>query len=513
MPLKPYPYQEQCVERTKAQNTIVNLPTGFGKTLIAARLIEHYLHKNPTKRIAFLVPTRPLVQQQADYCRRECRLVDGSSIVVQQLMGQDQSDWRQKDWDSCIEKSQLLLGTAALFQQAFVDNKFLEIRRFSLIVFDECHNAVGNSPMAAVMRDCVVPITKCNPRTTPRILGLTASFVNGSLQNIERKRQALEMLMLSTIFCPDVKSKFSGDNFKTVHWEMNQFIDRHKEVIGSHVEAVVQNVGKVKDLEKVIKRCSHVFEELGFDALQYYVEVAIVQQVIAKANQAKNQDEAGTYYAKKLLMALPALRRELGLLGNKLKVDLIKLQVPQRSLKLEELIRLLRILFNSKTDGFRGIVFVEQVALVSSLAKQLNDELAGVQCGAVAGTGHQNESERQLQLDNFKSGKIQVLAATATLEEGIDVSSCEFVVRYTSIATTKAHIQGAGRARHRNAKIYYFENNPDLERKKEATMMKTAKDVSLSLGEEDFRSAVSSMNVAIDRRHPFPFGRMAQMER
>ena len=56
-------YQIDCLEHAKERNTIINLDTGKGKTLIAARLIDHFLRAFPLKRIAFLVPTRPLVDQ------------------------------------------------------------------------------------------------------------------------------------------------------------------------------------------------------------------------------------------------------------------------------------------------------------------------------------------------------------------------------------------------------------------------------------------------------------------
>jgi hypothetical protein len=69
----------------------------------------------------------------------------------------------------------------------------------------------------------------------------------------------------------------------------------------------------------------------------------------------------------------------------------------------------------------------------------------------------------------------------------------------------KAHIQGAGRARHPNAVIYYFENNPAQERQKEAAMTATAKNTSLSLSPSELQSAISSMCVSVDQRHPYPF--------
>jgi ERCC4-related helicase len=519
-PLQLYSYQHDCINQAKSMNTIVNLPTGRGKTLIAARLIDHFLEKAPTKKVAFLVPTRPLVEQQAAYCRDKCRIVAGTSrpVIVQQIVGQDQASWTQSDWDECMDKSHVILGTAALFQQAFVTDKYLDITRFSLIVFDECHNAVGNSPMAAVMRDCVAPLIKNSggaAQCTPRILGLTASFVNGSLRDIEKKRKDLEALLQSTIICPNVESKLAGnDKFRRVHWQQNANIDKHKEAISTHVENAIDAVGPVKEITKVINRCIHVFEELGLSALEFYVETVIVQQVLEKAATLRGQvdDVAAVRFANRLLAGLPSLHGSLDALKARLKADFTVQQAAPISLKLDRLIEILRTDFAAKGNGYRGIVFVEQVALVSPLAKQLNDALhaSSIKAAAVAGGGYQNETERQGLLDKFKNGHVQILVATATLEEGIDVSQCEFVVRFTHVQTTKAHIQGAGRARHPDAIVYYFENNPDVERQKEGHMEATARNISLSLNALEFHAAAVSMSTSVDQVHPYPFSSTIQ---
>ena len=71
--------------------------------------------------------------------------------------------------------------------------------------------------------------------------------------------------------------------------------------------------------------------------------------------------------------------------------------------------------------------------------------------------------------------------ATCALEEGIDVPDCAFVVRFDEFATTKSHIQGAGRARHPAAVVFYFCNSPDLEAARAATMSRVARDPALGL--------------------------------
>jgi endoribonuclease Dicer len=433
------------------------------------------------------------VEQQSAYIQKHCRVDDGRPPTIQKLVGYDQAGWDQSDWDDCMEKNRMLLGTPALFQAAFVTEKRIHIGRFSLLVFDECHNAVGNSPMAAVLKDAVAPY-QASGFDGPRILGLTASFVNGSLNNMEKKRRQLEALMLSTIFCPNVEPKTTDTNFHYIQWDKRFDDGDVREFIEKYVEEATCSI-PVKDISKVVKRCTHVFDQLGRDAVLFYIDKGIEAQIKAKAKLFLDQGENATIrLSTAMVQYLPILKAVLASLTKRLRTDGRIQNVPPTTLKVDKLVQLLQNDFQNHGPEHRGIVFVEQVAVVSSLAKVLNDAFRGanIKCGAVSGTGHQSETDRQTQLNKFRNGEVRILAATAALEEGIDVTECAFVVRYTCIATTKAHIQGAGRARHPNATIYYFENNPHVERQKEASMIATAKNESLSLTKQEIQNAVIS---------------------
>jgi DEAD/DEAH box helicase len=334
-----YPYQQECLEHSMAKNTICSLPTGYGKTLIAAKLIEHYLREAPRQRVAFLVPTRPLVEQQAEYCKRHCRLPNGSFPSIAKLVGQDQAGWQQSDWDDCLRRNHILLGTAALFQLALVTEKRISIEQVSLIVFDECHNATGNSPMAAVMRDAVAPYKAATGLPGPRILGLTASFVNGNMRDIDKKRRSIEALLLSTIYCPTVEERIGDDRFLPVSWAKTKNEGEHRQAVEEHVETALQVMGNIKDVNKVVKRCAHVFDELGYEALMHYIDKVIVEQIVAKAALLKQQgNDAATRCAAGMLSGLPSLQRELANLHLKLASDPHLQGSGKKSLKIEALV-------------------------------------------------------------------------------------------------------------------------------------------------------------------------------
>jgi len=56
-------YQENIFSRAIDGNTLVVLPTGLGKTVIAAMLTAHRLYSFPDSKVLFLAPTRPLALQ------------------------------------------------------------------------------------------------------------------------------------------------------------------------------------------------------------------------------------------------------------------------------------------------------------------------------------------------------------------------------------------------------------------------------------------------------------------
>jgi len=77
-----------------------------------------------------------------------------------------------------------------------------------------------------------------------------------------------------------------------------------------------------------------------------------------------------------------------------------------------------------------------------------------------------SQEQRNAHLKEFKTGAVRILVSTSSLEEGIDVADCKVVVRFDFFSSVRSHIQGAGRARHKDAKIFYFEQEPDVEEQK-----------------------------------------------
>ena len=61
-------YQFNIVKKCLYKNTLVSLPTGLGKTFIAAVVMYNFYRWYPGMKVVFLAPTKPLVAQQIEAC-------------------------------------------------------------------------------------------------------------------------------------------------------------------------------------------------------------------------------------------------------------------------------------------------------------------------------------------------------------------------------------------------------------------------------------------------------------
>ena len=61
-------YQFSIVHKSLFVNTLVCLPTGLGKTFIAAVVMYNFYRWYPHSKVVFLAPTKPLVAQQIEAC-------------------------------------------------------------------------------------------------------------------------------------------------------------------------------------------------------------------------------------------------------------------------------------------------------------------------------------------------------------------------------------------------------------------------------------------------------------
>ncbi|KAJ1994122.1 3'-5' DNA helicase [Coemansia spiralis] len=213
-------YQQGAIQRCIFQNTLVALPTGMGKTLIAVVVMANYARWFPNSLAIFLAPTRPLVAQQTQACSGMLRAI--LSKVDETNQSNDVSSPRfGRNWivemnGSTPPKSREVLWNDARF--VFSTPQVLQndlsagtlslsnAKRISLIVIDEAHRATGKyaygesiSKLYMLHHGHEAPIFNPLQPAPPipfRVMALTAT--PGS--NIDAVREIINRLHIAHIF-------------------------------------------------------------------------------------------------------------------------------------------------------------------------------------------------------------------------------------------------------------------------------------------------------------------------
>ena len=92
-------YQVNIADAIKSQNSVIVLPTGLGKTVIALLAIAESIINTPTKTCMILAPTRVLVHQHYEFLLNSLNL---SKTEISVITGEDTLKKRQTKWQNQI---------------------------------------------------------------------------------------------------------------------------------------------------------------------------------------------------------------------------------------------------------------------------------------------------------------------------------------------------------------------------------------------------------------------------
>lgn len=133
-------FQSEAVKFAIKNNAIIYLETGSGKTLIAVEIIKHFLEEYPSegensdhKICVFLAPTNNIVQQQYEVLKGNLNV--NCALFFDNNNLEDKS---KKEINEKFRNSYVIVMTPQFFLNLLRIS--LEMKRISLIVFDECHH-------------------------------------------------------------------------------------------------------------------------------------------------------------------------------------------------------------------------------------------------------------------------------------------------------------------------------------------------------------------------------------
>ncbi|GFF27465.1 RNA helicase/RNAse III, putative [Aspergillus udagawae] len=439
----------------------------------------------PDKLVWFLAPTVALCIQQHEVIASNL-----PAVRTRTLTGLDKVElWTEQSiWDAVLNGYQVIVSTHAVLADA-LSHGFVKMSRLALIIFDEAHHCTRRHAANKIMRDFYHPtLTKFGPVAVPRIMGLTASPVVRSnrqeLLTIESNLDAVcrtprvhrqELLKFThrphlqqIWYTPTDPAGFKGASqalgalyhaWETLDIEGDPYIQRlRKSPLDNEALQKALMTGKTycrEQLRRFVDRSRHIFEELGEWAAEYYIYASIKQlrDRVRDSYMSGDWDEAEKAYLVDFLSKIPASEAQLAL------NDPDSLRI---SPKLESLLSFLDSLDEPE---FSGLIFVKQRATVSAMTSLLSAHPSTrerFRCAAYVGWSNSSASKdilgdllnMQLQrdtLDDFRSGRKNLIIATDVLEEGIDISACSVVVCYDKPPNLKSFVQRRGRARRKRS--------------------------------------------------------------
>jgi Fanconi anemia group M protein len=446
-------YQVTIARACLEGSTLVVLPTGLGKTVIAALVVAERLLV-PPGRVLFLAPTRPLVLQHEERLKGFLR---GPPAVVA-VTGQR----RSKERRAVEQAARVLVATPQVVANDIAKRQF-DLSGFALVVFDEAHRAVGDYQYVDIGKAlAALP----EPRR-PLVLGLTASPGHEEERILEVRRN---------LGVDNVESRTAEDGDVAHHvqrvaieWrrvpfpaELVEPRDRLQKLQDERVQKL-RRLGFVrhKKNHQVTKRdILDVSGQLGARMKKsrapylfagfLHQGVALHASICLELLECEGVEALRGYIAR--VESDEPRRKDKAFLNDrhtKAVARFLKAHDEELHPKFGELARVLGESVVGR-ERAKAIVFAQYRDTVSTIVSDLERRGVGARrfVGQAARGAEKGmtQDEQRAALAAFERGAFQVLVASSVGEEGIDIPSVDLVVFFEAVPSEIRTIQRRGRA-------------------------------------------------------------------
>ena len=490
-------YQENIVNQCNNKNSLVVLPTGLGKTIIAILLIIKALEKYPKARIVILAPTRPLVAQHFKSCLKFLK-VNEEDVVF--FTGKISPERRI----NLFLKSQIIISTPQVIKNDVERGRY-NLEHVSLLIFDEAHRTKGNYAYNYLAPEYL------NTCQDPLILGLTAS----PGKNYEHIQQLCDNLFIEEV----VFKTYTNEDVLKYTYDIDTFLEYVDLPIKFlELSAVWYNLFetylKFFIERKLIPPNKPYYSKLDFLALSRDITISLKYEN-GNAFELSEEDYIDVLYYKSPRIIDIVKEKDMNiqsifsycsscisiLHGKDLletqNITLFKSFLDRLNWKSEqEILSAKRIInsdhckfivdkLNQDTHEFlehpkidkvisivdeefgeykndKIIIFTQYREMAEKLKHVLNEKFKGKltiekfigQSTKVDDFGFSQNKQIDI-IDQFQEGLINVLVATSVAEEGLDIPNVDAIIFYEPVPSEIRLIQRRGRTgRHSSGRCY-----------------------------------------------------------
>ena len=453
--IQPREYQETIFKTATEKNTLVVLPTGTGKTLIAIMLSIQRFKQFPLQKILILAPTKPLIEQHLTSFQNK---LPENWADMQLFTGKTNAEKRKKIWQT----AEFVFSTPQCIAND-LDKKLYNLSNVSLLVVDEAHRCLKNYAYNKVTQKYK------QQAENPKILALTAS-PGSDKQTITTicNNLSIEAVELRTRFSSDVKPYLQELEFEKIEVDYppelleikilleelynskaqelknrNILFGPSNKVMLLKLQSRLMNELKTsKDGNKMqaisltsqALKISHAIELIETQTVNSFLEYMrdLYKQSAEKKSRGVQKLTSDPIFTKAYTLAtlLKDEHPKIQELYNQIKMQIEK--EPKSKIiifaQFRETVRKIKETLSS-IPQVKAEIFVGQAQKQNSRGQK---------------TGLKQKEQKEM-IENFASGKINVLVATSIAEEGLDIPEVSMVIFYEPIPSAIRKIQRTGR--------------------------------------------------------------------
>lgn len=472
-------YQFNISQKGLFYNLLVALPTGLGKTFIAATVMLNWFRWTKDAQIVFIAPTKPLVSQQVAACLGIAGIPRSHTTL---LTGNVPPGTRAEEWQT---KRVFFMTPQTLIND--LKTGIADPKRIVLLVVDEAHRATGGYAYVEVVKF----LRRFNQSF--RVLALTATpgstveavqaVIDGlDIARVEiRTEQSLDIreyvharnVDIQTFtnseemsLCMDLMSKAlqpSVDQLRNMnaYWGRDPMMLTAFGLTKARQQWMASDAGrnanfglkgKVNALFTVLASLAH-----SIDLLKYHGIVPFYNHLVSFKSNTDGQKGGKTQRAivqdvnfKKLMDHLQPWCRDIEFIGHP---------------KLGYLRELVLNYFMDNGEGTNGTGTSNTRVMIFAHFRDSAEEITRVlkrqepiirphvfvgQASAKGSEGMDQKTQLSV-IEKFKNGTYNTIVATSIGEEGLDIGEVDLIVCYDSSASPIRMLQRMGRTGRKRA--------------------------------------------------------------